>query len=256
MTYRIEENATYNSREIYFSGKPSEEVRTALKALKMRWNPKKTCWYGYAAESEIIAAITENTPDEEKTETAVVTEGYLGGGAYYGGNSGKSLYGKDLSSAIRESIKAAGIKGVTVRVESSTYTDSLTVTVRTNPEDIRDFSEFVKDYRITTSRDWICYKDGEKVKDIYKEEYWNMDGESQERIREAAATYEWEHETQRENDINHFYIEKYRSFSDSGLKKLEKINNIILSYRWDESNSMVDYFSTNFYYTIKTKPAA
>lgn len=256
MMYEIKENATYNSREIYFSGKPSEEVRTALKNLKLRWNPKKSCWYGFATESAIIAVITENTPEEEKTETAVVTDGYLGGGAYYGGNSGKSLYGKDLSSAIRESIKAAGIKGVTVRVGKSTYTDDLIVTVRMNPKDIRDFSEFLEDYKIATSHGWIYYKDGESVKDIYSEEYWNMDGESQERIRKAAAVYEWEHETQQENSINHHYIEKYKSFSDTGLKKLEKINDIILSYRWDESNSMVDYFNTNFYYTIKTKPAA
>lgn len=34
MTYEIRKNHQFNSAEIYFDGKPSEEVRNALKALK------------------------------------------------------------------------------------------------------------------------------------------------------------------------------------------------------------------------------
>lgn len=33
MTYEIKTNPQYNSREIYFDGKPAEAVRDALKAL-------------------------------------------------------------------------------------------------------------------------------------------------------------------------------------------------------------------------------
>lgn len=57
VTYHISENTEYNSREVYFSGKPAAEIREALKALKMRWNGKKSCWYGYATAEEITAAI-------------------------------------------------------------------------------------------------------------------------------------------------------------------------------------------------------
>ena len=56
--YEIKENNEYNSREVYFSGKPSAEVRDALKALKMRWNGCKRCWYGYTSERDILNAIT------------------------------------------------------------------------------------------------------------------------------------------------------------------------------------------------------
>lgn len=55
--YEIRENSEYNSREVYFTGKPAAETREALKALKMRWNGKKSCWYGYAAAEDIAAAI-------------------------------------------------------------------------------------------------------------------------------------------------------------------------------------------------------
>lgn len=37
---------------------------------------------------------------------------------------------------------------------------------------------------------------------------------------------------------------------------MKKVNEIICAYRYDESNGMVDYFDTNFYYDIYTKPAA
>lgn len=41
MTYEIRKNHQFNSAEIYFDGKPSEEVRNALKALKFRWHSVK-----------------------------------------------------------------------------------------------------------------------------------------------------------------------------------------------------------------------
>lgn len=104
--YEIRENHQYNSREIYFDGKPSRATLDALKALKMRWNHVKSCWYGYAQEHELVSAIIANDRDGEditgeKTEGATVyTDGYLGGGAVYGSKSDKHLYGADLSKAI------------------------------------------------------------------------------------------------------------------------------------------------------------
>ena len=73
-SYRIEKNAQYNSNEIYFDSKPAAEVLTALRGLKMRWNPKKGCWYGFAAQNDILAAIGEH--DNELGGT--VSGGYLG----------------------------------------------------------------------------------------------------------------------------------------------------------------------------------
>ena len=51
------------------------------------------CWYGYASESAIVAAILENAPEEQPA--TVCTDGYMGGGALYGSKSNKSLYGAD-----------------------------------------------------------------------------------------------------------------------------------------------------------------
>ena len=58
MKYQIIANEQYSgSNEIYFDRKPSEEIRDALKSLRMRWHSKKSCWYGFVPAEEIAKAI-------------------------------------------------------------------------------------------------------------------------------------------------------------------------------------------------------
>lgn len=256
MTYDIRENTQFGSREIYFDGKPSEAIRAALKGLKMRWHSSKKCWYGYAKEAEIIAAILgTNTADETETTdfASVTTDGYLGGGAYYGAKSGQHLYGKDLSAAIRSDIKKAGIKGVTV----SCKTSSVTVTIKTTADDIIPEDKFVltDDMRIEMAwRTAYCRDKDGYFYNITDDEYYSSNAEKQKQIREDNRRAIWYDEAGRSCQLNQYYLDKYRAFTEEFMKKLKKINSIINAYRFDESNSMVDYFNTNFYYDIITKP--
>ena len=55
--YSISVNPQFNSIEISFNEKPSEQIREALKALKFRWHGVKRVWYGYSTEDEARAAI-------------------------------------------------------------------------------------------------------------------------------------------------------------------------------------------------------
>lgn len=57
MTYTITKNPQFDSLEITFDGKPSEEIRNALKALKFRWHNAKKVWYGFSTEDEARMAI-------------------------------------------------------------------------------------------------------------------------------------------------------------------------------------------------------
>lgn len=182
-SYRIEKNAQYNSNEIYFESKPAAEVLTALRGLKMRWNPKKGCWYGFAAQDDILAAIGEH--DNELGGT--ISEGYLGATRWDGNKSGKYLYGAELSKAIREELKAQGIKGVSVSCKTFSGGQHITVKVKTMADD------FAED---------------------------TADG----------------------------YTEAFRA-------KLDRINAVLDAYNYDDTNSMVDYFDTNFYRTIKVMAA-
>lgn len=67
--YTIKKNEAYNSLEITFTQKPSEETRNALKALRYRWHSVKRVWYGYTTEEEVRAAI-----DGKKTENKAQSE--------------------------------------------------------------------------------------------------------------------------------------------------------------------------------------
>lgn len=248
--YEIKENSQYNSREVYFNGKPSEEVRNALKALKMRWNGKKVCWYGYASECDILNAITSNTAADDFGGT--ITPGYLGVQAWEGNHSGKYLSGAELSKAIREAFKSVGIKGVSVSCKTYTGGQNLTVTVKTSAEDFISESEFINKYEICTSG-WIYTSLTGAC--VHADEYFGkMTAAEQRKTREAAAKCEYQKYTQHEISLNHFYLEKYTMYTEAFSTKLRLINQIIKSYNYDDSNSQVDYFDTNFYYTIYTKP--
>nr|DAH13057.1 MAG TPA: hypothetical protein [Caudoviricetes sp.] len=239
MTYEIRENRQYNSHEVYFDAIPPFEVRDALKGLKMKWNRKKACWYGFASESELIAAI------QGHDEATVITDGYMGGGAIYGSKSDKALYGSDLSKAIRQDIKAAGIKGATVSCKSYSGGQSILVKVKVHDEDMADLAEFAEGYEIKGP--WF-YTGTEQIR---TDVYYAMDAAQQKEVREAAAKYEWER-SRGGIQINNYHCSNYPVYSQKFLAKLEAINSIVAAYRYDESNGMVDYYSTNFYYTIET----
>ncbi len=253
MTYEIRDNGEFNSKEIYFDGKPSEAVRTALKALKFRWHGKKRCWYGYADESTLVSAIlgTNEAPDLEEP-AAVITDGYLGGGAVYGSKSRMGLYGKDLKKAIAEDIKKSGIKGVTLSVRNG----NITATINTTAEDFISLEEYIKVYEIQGGQYWIEYTDenGHRAT-IHRDKFFALDSyEEREKIRVSAATLDYQTCTTGLTYLNEYYLEKNKHFTASGMDKVNKINSIISAYRFDESNAMVDYFHTNFYYTLITQP--
>lgn len=69
MTYTITKNPEFNSIEILFDGKPSEEIRAALKALRFRWHGVKKVWYGYTTEEAARAAIDGKPAAEQQPKT-------------------------------------------------------------------------------------------------------------------------------------------------------------------------------------------
>ena len=259
IAYEIRENSEYNSREVYFSGKPAAETREALKALKMRWHSVKKCWYGYATESAILAAIqsAELTANPEQGAT-VVTGGYMGGGAVYGAKSNRALYGKDLSAAIRADLKAAGIKGVTIACESYSGGQSIHATFTVERSDTSEAPT------ADPTRHYTC--EFERI--LYRWNYWTVGGEqiTLDRFQKMTEAEQTEtalkyHAEQRERyakkqSLNHYHMtqEENPELSAAFIAKVQKVLAIIGAYHYDASNSMVDYFETNFYYELHTKP--
>lgn len=254
--YTITTNTKYDSREVYFDSKPTTAVLDALKAFKMRWNPKKGCWYGFASEQQLINTIIEHGEDIDTTGepaegATVYTDGYMGGGAVYGSKSNQNLYGSDLSAAIRADLKRAGIKGVSVRCATYAGGQSITATVAITAEDVVERQAYIDQYHITPNYHWIYTAAGSIS--IY--DYFDATASRQEDIRCAAASFEYDRCITEECDINIYHLDHCNQFSATGIAKIAAVNRIISAYRYDESNAMVDYFETNFYYHIRTKPA-
>lgn len=73
-TYKITRNAQFNSIEINFTGKPSEAIREALKALRFRWHGVRRIWYGYITEEAARAAIENAEKNQSKADTKTETK--------------------------------------------------------------------------------------------------------------------------------------------------------------------------------------
>lgn len=52
---RVEFNAEFDGIEVYFTSKPSQETRDALKAAGYRWHSVKKCWYAKRNEERLQA---------------------------------------------------------------------------------------------------------------------------------------------------------------------------------------------------------
>ena len=259
--YTITAGTHPNSIEIYFDSKPALDVLDALKALKFRWNHKKACWYGFENESTVVDTLIahgmgENIDGEQIDGANVFTDGYMGGGAVYGSKSNRHLYGAALSKAIRDDIKAAGIKGVTVKCKTYSGGQSIIATITTTAADLVSEEEYTANYRVTGSFDWVRYTDENGIhKDVHIRDFYYLPAELQESIRLENAARDYAREYTHETQINRYHIDSYTGFTAAALEKIKHVKSIIEAYRYDKSNSMVDYFNTNFYYDINTKPA-
>ena len=250
MTYEIRQNSRYNSLEIYFDGKPSEAVRDVLKTNKFRWHSVKRCWYGYGSEENIASAITGASTEEEPA--SVIGDGYMGGGAIYGSKSNHHLYGAGLSAAIRADLKRFGVKGVTVRSKTYSGGQSITATVKIEPDGYADRDTYITKWKFPCN----SWGYAPEVGNIHGERFYSMDDVAgQECIRQAVAAYEYDTKTTTRHSINHHYLADVAYLTEATRSKLQQINDIISDYRYDCSNGMVDYFDTNFYYSIEVVPA-
>lgn len=71
MTYTITTNTQFNSLEISFDKKPSEQILNALKALRFRWHGVKRLWYGFAEEKALRKALGEKIPEAPKVTAPI-----------------------------------------------------------------------------------------------------------------------------------------------------------------------------------------
>lgn len=280
LEFTINPGTKPNAIEISFNEMPSEAVRTAMKSLKMRWNKAKKVWYGFVAEETAKTTITSADQEAQQTAKATVediqkefytnvTDGYMGANALIGSKSDKSLYGADLSKAIRQDLKRAGIKA-TARCHSYSGGQHLTVTLEVGKEDFISEAEFINNYNLYEDfkqATWIDIPgEGCVLRDkvlFSGDEYYTAERREEIRIAIAKDKYakywnsgektSWGSTNNAEISPTRWEHKEYAMFTEKAFQRMQLAERIIMAYRYDDSNSMVDYFSTNFYYDIVIK---
>lgn len=253
MTYTINHNDEFNSTEIFFDGKPSAAIRDTLKGMKFRWHGVKKCWYGRKPEVEVRAAIDAaiNPEDAYQIQTR---PGYLGAIAWDGSNAHKGLYGADLSAALRQAFKTVGIKGVTVSCKTYTGGQNVGIRVKASASDFVTMAEFVAGAKWTdfTRCGWVY--DFDLGRDVRSDDAWNWDSDKIERQTRKLAEREWKRYTGEKFDFSYRNAADYRIFTPAFMAKLQLIRQVLDSFNYDDSNSMVDYFDRGFYETFQIIP--
>lgn len=240
--YTITTNSKFNSREIKFENKPDANVLTALKDLKMRWNPKRGIWYGFATETEIENAILKN---EKKEHYIIENDGYLGGGGYIGNNYKTWHSDQELKKLLINDFKKIEIK-TTIRCKNLIH-----ITVCADDTWIVSKDEYIKNFTFE-GINWLYDSDGDM---FHINKYYELPSDKRENIKNATAKRYYNNRLKYngEIDINKYHIDTDELLTEKAKNKLQEMIKIITSYNYDESNSMVDYFSTGFYYDIALK---
>lgn len=98
---------------------------------------------------------------------------------------------------------------------------------------------------------WIQNGDG---KEVFHEAYWGMTDEEKRKAEQATAEqraiWDWNRDTV---DINQYHIDTEDMLNDDGKEIVRVANRVIKAFNYDDSNAMVDYFDTNFYYDLKVE---
>ena len=187
-----------------------------------------------------------------KNEQGCFYDGYMGAIGWKGKKSYLSLWGSDLSKAIRAELKEHHIKGVYVSCKTYSGGQSLYMTIIANENDYVTREEFLSNYDINYSGVELVFGDGYSDK-IDIEEYFILSREEQEKIQYRHKNYLYDYYKNQE----HLSVDSTRGFeplfTKEFLSKIKKIKSIVSEYNHSENNGMVDYFYNNFFdwYSVK-----
>jgi len=258
--YIIKENTEKNGIEVYFSVKPAESIREALKALRFRWHNLKKCWYGRADRAAVVAAcggspapVAEIAPS---APSAPIEKYNLDG---LEGNTCRGHYGAELNKVIREDLKKRGITGVTVRGSRG---GGITFTITMRASDFRSaencaardgWHEFFR-----RQHNWGFDLNGVN----YSERNEGREDDTHKYIS-CGDAWNDNSEGSKAHILRSFWLDRLQNFhiysgqssvpvddvrlTKSGRNRLDAIYKIINSYNYDNSDYMSDYFDRGFY---------
>lgn len=195
-----------------------------------------------------------------KQYTTEASDGYMGAIKTTGSKSQVYLRDAELSKQIRQALQgvlAPELRKSDIRVRKEGYSMGRTIYV-TLRLDKAKYAPTRDEYKASVVENikrnrynWIRTEEG---KDIFHEYYWTMP-DKEKRKAEAATSEQyavWNYD-RGTTDINQYHIDTEELLNDDGKKIVSVANQVVKAFNYDDSNAMVDYFDTNFYYDIKVE---
>ena len=192
----------------------------------------------------------------------VASDGYLGAIKTTGSKSVVYLRDAELSKQIRQALQAVlapelSKSDVRVRKESYSMGRSIHITLRLDKSKYAptrdEYKQMVIDNIKRGKYTWIKAND-EDDKGTFHEAYWGMTEDEKRKAEQATAEQQalWNYDSTT-TTINQYYIDKEDMLTDDGKEIVRVANQVIRAFNYDDSNSQVDYFDTNFYYDLKVE---
>ena len=190
----------------------------------------------------------------------VASDGYMGAIKTTGSKSVIYLRDAELSKQIRQALQAVLAPGlsksdVRVRKESYSMGRSIHITLRLDKNKYaptrEEFKQIVVENIKHQRYNWIQNGDG---KEVFHDTYWSMTEDEKRKAEQATAEQQaiWNYDRDTV-DINHYHIDKEDMLTEDGKEIVRVANQVIKAFNYDDSNSQVDYFDTNFYYDLKVE---
>lgn len=195
-----------------------------------------------------------------KEYTTEAGDGYMGAIKTTGSKSQIYLGDAELSKQIRQALQqvlAPELSKSDVRVRKESYSMGRTIhiTLRLDKNKYAptrdEYKQAIVDNVKRRKYTWIRTGDG---KDIFHEAYDKMTEDEKRKTEQATAEQQaiWNYDRDT-TDINHYHIDSEDMLTDDGKEIVRVANRVIRAFNYDDSNSMVDYFDTNFYYNLKVE---
>ena len=121
------------------------------------------------------------------------------------------------------------------------------IKVKATAADFIGRDEYINNYSCNDIGYWLYTEDGEQ---IHRDKWFALDADEQQRTLRSHAAREYDYYISGSHDINHYRIDDNKIYTEAFRAKLHRINAVLDAFHHDDSNSMVDYFDTNFYRDI------
>lgn len=228
--YKKIENTEKQGIELYFDTIPTTEERNILKSNGYRWNNQKKCWY--IKQNKIKEPLKMGMKETARFNYT--------SNAWEGINYNSNLSLKEIGKIIKEELKRK-YPEATFSITTELYSGGQSLHInlmKSNKSPFNSFEKAIEEADGKGDTYNIIYAHPERWVGLTDYEIQK----SEENKRNLKVRLEKGY-----MQVNHYYIKDDYELSEYGEKIMSDACALADSFNFGDSDSMIDYFHTNFY---------